>query len=112
MDMDIALESKVPAYRGISRYPAVRRDLALLVEERISAESLVKEVREGVGELLREVRIFDIYRGDPIDSGLKSVALGLILQDSSRTLTDDDVEGVVQAVISRLERTLKARIRD
>jgi phenylalanyl-tRNA synthetase beta chain len=112
MEMDIALESRIPTYRGISRYPAVRRDLALLVEERISAESLVKEVREGVGELLREVRIFDIYRGDPIDSGLKSVALGLILQDSSRTLTDDDVEGVVQAVISRLERTLKARIRD
>jgi phenylalanyl-tRNA synthetase beta chain len=82
------------------------------VEERISSESLIKEVLEGGGKLLREVRIFDVYRGDRIDSGLKSVAFSLILQDSSRTLTDGDVEGVVQAVISRLERTLKARIRD
>ncbi len=112
IDVDIALESLVPEYRSISRYPAVRRDLAVLVEERICAESLVKEAREGGGDMLREVRIFDVYRGEPIDSGLKSVALGLILQDSSRTLTDDDVEGVVQAVISRLERKLKARIRD
>ena len=62
--------------------------------------------------MLREVRIFDVYQGDRIDSGLKSVALGLILQESSRTLTDDDVDGVVQAVISRLERKLKAKIRD
>ncbi len=112
IDIDIGLESLVPEYREISRYPVVRRDLAVLVEERISSESLTKEVLEGGGELLREVRIFDVYRGDRIDSGLKSIAFGLILQDSSRTLTDGDVEGVVQAVISRLERTLKARIRD
>jgi len=112
IDVDISFEAIVPEYREISRFPAVRRDLAVLLEERISSESLVKEVREGAGELLRDVRIFDVYRGDRIDSGLKSVALGLILQESSRTLTDDDVERVVQAVISRLERKLKAKIRD
>jgi phenylalanyl-tRNA synthetase beta chain len=112
IETDIGLESLVPEYTEISRYPVVRRDLAVLVEERISSESLIKEVLEGGGKLLREVRIFDVYRGDRIDSGLKSVAFSLILQDSSRTLTDGDVEGVVQAVISRLERTLKARIRD
>jgi len=112
IDVDICLEAIVPEYRGVSRYPAVRRDLAVVLEERISSESLVKEVKEGAGELLREVRIFDIYRGDRIDSGLKSVALGLILQESSRTLTDHDVDSVVQAVISRLERNLKAKIRD
>jgi phenylalanyl-tRNA synthetase beta chain len=112
IETDIGLESLVPEYKEISRYPVVRRDLAVLVEERISSESLIKEVLEGGGKLLREVRIFDVYRGDRIDSGLKSIAFSLILQDSSRTLTDGDVEGVVQAVISRLERTLKARIRD
>jgi phenylalanyl-tRNA synthetase beta chain len=111
IDVDISLESILPEYRQISRYPAVRRDLAVVMEERISSESLVKEVEKAAGEMLREVRIFDVYQGDRIDSGLKSVALGLILQESSRTLTDDDVDGVVQAVISRLERKLKAKIR-
>ncbi len=112
IDMDITSEAVIPEYRNISRFPAVRRDLAVALEERISSESLIKEVKKAAGDLLREVRIFDVYRGDRIDSGLKSVAFGLILQESSRTLTDDDVDGVVQAVISRLERNLKAKIRD
>jgi phenylalanyl-tRNA synthetase beta chain len=112
IDTDIAFESTVPEFTSISRFPAVRRDLAVLVDERISSELLIKAVVEGAGPMLREVRIFDVYRGDRIDSGLKSVALGLILQETSRTLTDDDADGVVAAVISRLERKLKARIRD
>jgi phenylalanyl-tRNA synthetase beta chain len=112
IDTDIAFESTVPEFTPISRFPAVRRDLAVLVDERISSESLTKAVIEGAGPMLREVRIFDVYRGDRIDFGLKSVALGLILQETSRTLTDDDADGVVSAVISRLERKLKARIRD
>jgi phenylalanyl-tRNA synthetase beta chain len=69
-------------------------------------------VRSAGGPLLREVRLFDVYRGEGIDSGLKSIALGLILQETSRTLTDDDADGVVKAVISRLERAIEARIRD
>ena len=55
---------------------------------------------------------FDVYRGEGIDSGLKSIALGLILQETSRTLTDDDADRVVNAVISRLAREFEARIRD
>jgi phenylalanyl-tRNA synthetase beta chain len=112
LDVNIAFQSVVPEYRGISRFPAVRRDIAVLVDERIPSELLVKESYEGGGSLLREVRIFDVYRGERIDSGLKSIALGLILQETSRTLTDGEVDDIVSAVISRLERNLKARIRD
>jgi phenylalanyl-tRNA synthetase beta chain len=112
IDTDISFESVIPEFRPISRFPAVRRDLAVLLDERISSESLTKEVVESAGPMLREVRIFDVYRGERIDSGLKSVALGLILQETSRTLTDDDADGVMKAVISRLERKLQARIRD
>jgi len=112
IDTNIAFESVIPEFRPISRFPAVRRDLAVLLDERISSESLTKEVIEAAGPMLRDVRIFDVYRGGSIDSSLKSVALGLILQETSRTLTDDDADGVVKAVISRLERKLQARIRD
>jgi phenylalanyl-tRNA synthetase beta chain len=106
------LESKIPAFEPISRFPAVRRDLAVVVSEEVSAAELLAAAREAAGNLLQEARIFDIYRGPGIDSGRKSVALGLILQDSSRTLTDEDADGAMQRVADRLARGLGATIRD
>jgi phenylalanyl-tRNA synthetase beta chain len=102
----------VPAFESISRFPAVRRDLAVLVDEGLQVSRILELIREQAGEILRDLRVFDVYTGPGIDSGLKSIALGLILQETSRTLTDDDVDGIVAAVISRLERDLEARIRD
>src|SRR6185312_2954854 len=87
--LEALLEGKIPAFEPISRFPAVRRDLAVVVGEEVSAAELLGAAREAAGSLLQEARIFDIYRGPGIDSGRKSVALGLILQDSSRTLTDE-----------------------
>jgi phenylalanyl-tRNA synthetase beta chain len=106
------LEGKIPAFEPISRFPAVRRDLAVVVGEEVSAAELLGVAREAAGSLLQEARIFDIYRGPGIDSGRKSVALGLILQDSSRTLTDEDADGAMQRVADRLARGLGATIRD
>ena len=105
-------EGKIPAFEPISRFPSVRRDLAVVVGEEVSAAEILGAAREGAGQLLREARIFDIYRGAGIDSGRKSVALGLILQDSSRTLTDEDADGAMQRVADRLARGLGATIRD
>ena len=82
------------------------------MDEGITAGRLAQEVRAAAGDLLEELRIFDVYRGSGVDLGRKSVALGLILQETSRTLTDDDADMVVQAVISRLEHELAAKIRD
>ena len=106
------LEGKIPAFEPISRFPAVRRDLAVVVGEEVSAAELLGAARDAAGAVLREVRIFDIYRGPGIDSGRKSVALGLILQDSSRTLTDEDADGAMQRVADRMARGLGATIRD
>ncbi len=106
------LQGKIPAFAPISRFPSVRRDLALVVDEQVSAAALLAGAREAAGSLLQEARIFDIYRGPGIDSGRKSVALGLILQDSSRTLTDEDADGTMQRVADRLRRDLGATIRD
>ena len=106
------MEGKIPAFVPISRFPAVRRDLAVVVPEKVSAAELLDLAREAAGGLLQEVRIFDIYRGPGIDSGRKSVALGLILQDSSRTLTDDDADAAMARVAGRLRQDLGATIRD
>src|SRR5690242_16729839 len=106
------LRGKIPVFEAISRFPALRRDLAVVVAEGVSADQLLQGARAAAGSLLQDVRIFDIYRGPGIDSGRKSVALGLILQDSSRTLTDEDADGAMARVAERLQRDLGATIRD
>ena len=106
------LEAKIPVFQPVSRFPHIRRDLAVVVKEEVSAQALLDHAREAAGSVLQEVRIFDIYRGNGIDSGRKSVALGLILQDSSRTLTDEEADLAITRVADRLRRVLGATIRD
>src|SRR5690606_15114932 len=81
IDTDVAFEAALPSYREYSRFPFIRRDLAVVVDEHVSAAALTKLVRESAGTLLQQVIVFDVYRGKGVDSGRKSVALGLILQD-------------------------------
>ncbi|MCP1726910.1 phenylalanyl-tRNA synthetase beta chain [Natronospira proteinivora] len=105
-------KAELPAYQRVSRYPSLRRDLAFVVDEDLAAETLVATAREAAGESLVGARIFDVYQGKGVDSGRKSIALGLILQDSSRTLTDEDTDRVVSRVREELERRLGATVRD
>lgn len=102
----------VPHMHEISKFPAIRRDLAVLVKEDIVASELLQNAQQAAGEALKEINIFDVYRGAGVDSGLKSVALSLILQDSSRTLTDEDVDTIMNRVASRLQESLGAQLRD
>jgi phenylalanyl-tRNA synthetase beta chain len=90
----------------------VRRDLAIIVDEAVPLAVLQENVTVSASGLLSELRVFDVYRGPGIDLGRKSVALGLILQDSSRTLTDVEADAVVTAVVARLRDVLSATIRD
>lgn len=101
----------VPRAGELSRFPSVRRDLAFLVPEAVGWAALAASVRATVGPLLREVQLFDRYVGQGVEPGFKSLAMGLILQDNSRTLTDRDVETVVADVVAVIEREHRARIR-
>ncbi|HEY5622997.1 MAG TPA: phenylalanine--tRNA ligase subunit beta [Gammaproteobacteria bacterium] len=111
MRLDAALTASIPTYDPYSKFPSVRRDLAILVETEVTADKIEQCVRTAAGEMLQNVMIFDVYRGERIDSRLKSVALGLILQHTSRTLTDADADQVVSSVTEHLWRVLGARIR-
>ncbi len=113
-ELDIApvLTAQVPKFQPISRYPAIRRDLAVLVDETVPAADLVAAARAAAGPSLSSAGVFDIYTGKGIEPGLKSVALRLILQETSRTLTDEDADGAVAAVRERLGESFQARIRD
>jgi phenylalanyl-tRNA synthetase beta chain len=112
LDHDLTFQAELPVFAEISRFPAIRRDIAVLVPRNVPVADLRKAVRAAGGGLLTESRVFDVYQGERIDSSLKSVAFGLILQDSSRTLTDEDADGVVASVVARLASEFGARIRD
>ncbi|HMD72464.1 MAG TPA: phenylalanine--tRNA ligase subunit beta [Steroidobacteraceae bacterium] len=112
LEIESAFACKLLQFKVISKFPSVRRDLAVVVDESLPLAVLLENVNVSAAGLLSELRVFDIYRGSNIDLGRKSVALGLILQDSSRTLTDIDADAVMTRVVSRLRDELSATIRD
>jgi phenylalanyl-tRNA synthetase beta chain len=112
LDAAKTLASRAPAATSISKFPAIRRDIAVIVDDKVSADELLKAVEASSHELIQDVRIFDIYTGAGIEAGRKSVAIGLILQETSRTLTDDDADGAMAAAIKELEDKFAAVLRD
>ncbi len=112
LELEPALAAAVPHFQDVSRFPAVRRDLAVVVAEALPVQKLLDCVQSAAGAVLRDTTVFDVYRGAGIESGRKSVAIGLNLQDVSRTLTDDETDAVVARVVADLERECSATIRD
>jgi phenylalanyl-tRNA synthetase beta chain len=110
--IDPSFRAEVPVFAEISRMPAIRRDLAVVLDEAVTLDELRKSVNLAAKGLLRELHVFDVYRGKGVEPGRKSVALGLILQETSRTLTDGDADAVIAAVIERVKGDLKAGIRE
>jgi phenylalanyl-tRNA synthetase beta chain len=111
LDLEALLARDLPRARALSKYPSVRRDLAFVVAGSVSWAALAASVKAAAGPFLRDLRLFDRYAGKGVESGFKSLAMGLILQDESRTLTDHDVDAVVASVTAALERDHGAAIR-
>ena len=99
-------------FQELSRYPSIRRDIAIVADLGVTAAELQAEVRSSAGALLKEIILFDVYQGKGIETGRKSIAFGLILQDSSRTLTEADVEVVVSRVTESLNKKFGAALRE
>ncbi|NIL93661.1 MAG: phenylalanine--tRNA ligase subunit beta [Woeseiaceae bacterium] len=112
LDAAGALASQAPKAKSISKFPSIRRDIAVIVDDKISAVDLISTVASTAPDLISDVRIFDIYRGPGIEAGLKSVALGLILQETCRTLTDDDADAAMTAAVKKLEDKFAAQLRE
>jgi phenylalanyl-tRNA synthetase beta chain len=99
------------AYTPVPRFPSALRDIAVTVDEDVSAEQLLTEIRAAGGNLLRDVRLFDLYRGESIPAGKKSLAYALIYQADDRTLVDKEVDKAHKKIEDRLKHVLKAQIR-
>jgi phenylalanyl-tRNA synthetase beta chain len=112
LDADRTLAASAPWAQPISKYPSIRRDIAILVNEKVSAAELLRVAAGAAPGLISSVRVFDVYQGPGIEAGLKSVALGLILQETSRTLTDDDADSAMAAAVTKLKENFAAELRD
>jgi phenylalanyl-tRNA synthetase beta chain len=109
-----AVLSRIPArftYTPVPRFPAALRDIAIVLDEAVSAERVVSEIRAAGGDLLRGTRLFDLYRGDSIPAGTKSLAYALAYQADDRTLTDKEVDKAHKRIEDRLIHVLKAQVR-
>jgi phenylalanyl-tRNA synthetase beta chain len=104
-------QTEIPRYSEISKFPAIRRDIAVVVDDQTPARAVLDCVKKSAGKLLVDLQLFDEYRGEGIDSGRKSLALGLTLQDSSRTLKEEVVEAVMERVIHSLQSGLGGELR-
>ena len=112
LDAEKALASQAPAATIVSKFPTIRRDISFFVDEKITSAELVKAAASAAPDLIQSVRIFDVYTGEGVEVGLKSVAIGLILQETSRTLTDDDADAAQAAAVRKLQQEFAAELRD
>ena len=111
LDLDALLVRELPQADKLSRFPSTRRDLAFLVPEGVNWADLRATALAAGGELLRDVVLFDRYVGQGVEPGYKSLAMGLILQHGSRTLSDVDIDPVVSAAVAAVEAQHQARMR-
>ncbi|MCP4431643.1 MAG: phenylalanine--tRNA ligase subunit beta, partial [Gammaproteobacteria bacterium] len=106
------LRSKLPNFSEMSRFPSIRRDISVAVDADIPVQRLINCIYSIKNEILQEVFVFDVYTGKEVRNNRKSVALGLILQDFSRTLVDEDVENLVDKVLVQLKEHYNADLRE
>ena len=112
VDLEALKMGGIPAFEPLSKFPAIRRDFALLVAREVSYQAVLDCVRDAAPAVVKDIQLFDVYTGENIDSSLKSLALSLILQESSHTLTDLEVEEATRTVLQALADRLAAKLRD
>lgn len=111
IEQSALLEAKIPAFKPLSKFPEVRRDIAVIVDQSVAVTDLQNAAKAAAGTYLEELKVFDVYVGKGIDSQRKSVALGLTFQHPSRTLTEDEINTSMDVVVKALEDAFNASLR-
>ncbi len=112
LDAAQLLKKPLPNATNLSKYPEVRRDIAIIVDEAVSAREINACIESTQISAFKNLKLFDVYQGKGIDPTRKSVALGLTFQDASRTLTDDEINGFVDQIVDVLTKNLDASLRN
>ena len=106
------MHANLPLAQTVSKFPANRRDIAIVVDDAISADDVVKMIRKVGENQLVGINLFDVYRGKGVEEGKKSLAIALLLQDNARTLEEKEIAEMVEVVVSALKDEFNASLRD
>jgi phenylalanyl-tRNA synthetase beta chain len=106
-----AIRKNKVEYKEISKYPAVSRDLALLIDKQVEFAQVEQMARQAERKLLKRVELFDVYEGKNLPEGKKSYAVNFILQDEQKTMGDKQIDAIMQKIISTLKQKLGAELR-
>ncbi len=110
--LDAVVEGRLPRFAGMSKFPESRRDLAMVIDQAVSYSQVRTLAQSSAGEYLKKIGLFDVYTGQGIEPGRKSLAIGLTYQHPSRTLTEEEINASVDAVVKTLTAELGASLRD
>ncbi|MBE0613751.1 MAG: phenylalanine--tRNA ligase subunit beta [Burkholderiales bacterium] len=111
LDLDALLAAPMPAFREVSKFPPVIRDLALVVDESVPAQALLEAMQASRPAVVQDLCLFDIYRGKGVDTGKKSLAFRVVMQDTSKTLTDAETEAAMAQLLQLLTASVGAKLR-
>lgn len=109
--LDVLRQRDIVTAKRLPHFPSIRRDIAIEVDDAVEWAAVAAAIQSGLPAMLHELVLFDCFRGPGLGLGRKSLAIGLILQDSSRTLTDQDADRCVVDAVARLESEFGARLR-
>ncbi|MGZ8160454.1 MAG: phenylalanine--tRNA ligase subunit beta, partial [Methylobacter sp.] len=112
LNQDLLLKKRIPAFTPLSKFPSVRRDLALIVEEEVTTDRMLSCIHGCKEATLQDIVVFDVYRGKGVEAGHKSVALSLTFQDHAQTLTDSEIDAIFSRILDTLKNEISAKLRD
>jgi phenylalanyl-tRNA synthetase beta chain len=111
LDLDALLAVPLPVYREVSKFPPVIRDLAVVVDETVPAQALLAAMKSSRPDVVQDLWLFDLYRGKGVDPGKKSLAFRVVMQDTSKTLTDAEAEAAMAQLLQLLAQRFSAKLR-
>jgi phenylalanyl-tRNA synthetase beta chain len=111
INLGVALNAQLPSFQSVSRFPSIKRDLSVLVDQDLPIASLLESLQNELGTVLVKVELFDLYRGQGVADDAKSISLSLVLQHQDKTMTDEEAEGLVGEALSLLEAKWGATLR-
>ena len=112
LDLKELQKRHIPKANALSKFPEVNRDMAIVIDENVTSGEILNNVQKSAGEWLVASRIFDVYQGDAITKGKKSIALGLTWQHPSRTLSDDEISNIIGSCVNVLQEQFNANLRN